>query len=235
MNMPKNMCNDQFLVDVLGSNPKLLKKKQSKIKFQNKVFNSESYTPPNSIDFKDVKLEVVFKDCSKKFINLPNLKFSNKKNELGADSKTMLCLKKIIDEPSIIQRNSSRITIKNNDQGKRIKDILYNFLEQAFVDFHEFYFRKSSILDNFNILSPHEGRFRVICVYTIKSSSHKKERTKHYLEVVLLDPYHLFIPSKLKIKDEITGKDILLDSVQAMHRTYEQVKDYNREFSLENI
>ena len=92
--MLKNMCNDQFLVDVLGSNPKLLKKKQSKIKFQNKVFNSESYTPPNSIDFKDVKLEVVFKDCSKKFINLPNLKFSNKKNELGADSKTMLCLKK---------------------------------------------------------------------------------------------------------------------------------------------
>ena len=154
---------------------------------------------------------------------------------MGADSKTMLCLKKIIDEPSIIQRNSSRITIKNNDQGKRIKDILYNFLDQAFVDFHEFYFRKSSILDNFNILSPHEGRFRVICVYTIKSSSHKKERTKHYLEVVLLDPYHLFIPSKLKIKDEITGKDILLDSVQAMERTYEQVKDYNREFSLENI
>lgn len=233
--MPKNMSNDQFLVDVLGSNPKLLKKKQSKIKFQNKIFNSVTYTPPNRIDFKDIKLEVVFKDCSKKFVNLPALKFSNKKSEFGADSKTMLCLKKIIDEPSIIQRNSSRITIKNNDQGKRIKDILYNFLEQAFVDFHESYFRKSSILDNFNILSPHEGRFRVICVYTIKSSSHKKERTKHYLEVVLLDPYHLFIPSKLKIKDEITGKDILLDSVQAMHRTYEQVKDYNREFSLENI
>lgn len=229
--MLKNMCNEQFSVHVFGSKPK----KQSKIKFQNKIFNSESYTPPNAIEFKDVKLEVVFKDCSKKFINLPALKFSNKKSEFGADSKTMLCFKKIIDDPSIIQRNSSRITIKNNDQGNRIKNILYNFLEHDFVDFHEFYFRKSSILDNFNILSPNEGRFRVICVYTIKSSSHKKERTKHYLEVVLLDPYHLFIPSKLKIKDEITGKDILLDSVQAMNRTYEQVKDYNREFSFENI
>ena len=218
--MPKNMHNEQFSVNVFGVSPK----KQSKIKFQNKVFNSATYTPPNTIDFKDVKLEVVFKDCSKKFVNLPALKFSNKKSEFGADSKTMLCLKKIIYDPS---------NIKNNDQGKRIKGILYNFLDQAFVDFHEFYFRKSSILDNFDILSPHEGRFRVICVYTIKSSSHKKERTKHYLEVVLLDPYHLFIPSKLKIKDEITGKDILLDSVQAMDRTYEQVKDYNREFSLE--
>lgn len=227
--MPKNMHNEQFSVNVFGASPK----KQSKIKFQNKVFNSATYTPPNTIDFKDVKLEVVFKDCSKKFVNLPALKFSNKKSEFGADSKTMLCLKKIIDDPSIIQSNSSQINIKNNDQGKRIKGILYNFLDQAFVDFHEFYFRKSSILDNFDILSPHEGRFRVICVYTIKSSSHKKERTKHYLEVVLLDPYHLFIPSKLKIKDEITGKDILLDSVQAMDRTYEQVKDYNREFSLE--
>lgn len=227
--MPKNMHNEQFSVNVFGVSPK----KQSKIKFQNKVFNSATYTPPNTIDFKDVKLEVVFKDCSKKFVNLPALKFSNKKSEFGADSKTMLCLKKIIDDPSIIQSNSSQINIKNNDQGKRIKGILYNFLDQAFVDIHEFYFRKSSILDNFDILSPHEGRFRVICVYTIKSSSHKKERTKHYLEVVLLDPYHLFIPSKLKIKDEITGKDILLDSVQAMDRTYEQVKDYNREFSLE--
>lgn len=223
------MHNEQFSVNVFGVSPK----KQSKIKFQNKVFNSATYTPPNTIDFKDVKLEVVFKDCSKKFVNLPALKFSNKKSEFGADSKTMLCLKKIIDDPSIIQSNSSQINIKNNDQGKRIKGILYNFLDQAFVDIHEFYFRKSSILDNFDILSPHEGRFRVICVYTIKSSSHKKERTKHYLEVVLLDPYHLFIPSKLKIKDEITGKDILLDSVQAMDRTYEQVKDYNREFSLE--
>lgn len=227
--MPKNMHNEQFSVNVFGVSPK----KQSKIKFQNKVFNPATYTPPNTIDFKDVKLEVVFKDCSKKFVNLPALKFSNKKSEFGADSKTMLCLKKIIDDPSIIQSNSSQINIKNNDQGKRIKGILYNFLDQAFVDIHEFYFRKSSILDNFDILSPHEGRFRVICVYTIKSSSHKKERTKHYLEVVLLDPYHLFIPSKLKIKDEITGKDILLDSVQAMDRTYEQVKDYNREFSLE--
>lgn len=223
------MHNEQFSVNVFGVSPK----KQSKIKFQNKVFNPATYTPPNTIDFKDVKLEVVFKDCSKKFVNLPALKFSNKKSEFGADSKTMLCLKKIIDDPSIIQSNSSQINIKNNDQGKRIKGILYNFLDQAFVDIHEFYFRKSSILDNFDILSPHEGRFRVICVYTIKSSSHKKERTKHYLEVVLLDPYHLFIPSKLKIKDEITGKDILLDSVQAMDRTYEQVKDYNREFSLE--
>lgn len=92
--MPKNMSNDQFFVDVLGSNPKLLKKKQSKIKFQNKVFNSVTYTPPNRIDFKDIKLEVVFKDCSKKFVNLPALKFSNKKSEFGADSKTMLCLKK---------------------------------------------------------------------------------------------------------------------------------------------
>ena len=225
--MLKNMRNEQFSVDVFGNKPK--------IKFQDKIFNSESYTPPNKIDFKDIKLEVVFKKCSKKFVNLPSLKFSNMKSELGGDSKTMLCFKKIINEPSIIQNNSTQINIKNNDQGKRIKDILYNFLDKTFVDFHESYFRKSSILDNFNILSPHEGRFRVICVYTIKPSSHKKERLKHYLEVVLLDSYHLFIPSKLCDKDEITGKNRLLTSVEAMNRTYEQVKDYNREFSLENI
>lgn len=225
------MCNELFSVDVFGSNPK----KQAKLKFQNKVFNSVTYSPPNRIDFKDIKLEVVFKDCSKKFVNLPALKFSNMKCEFGADSKTMLCLNKFVNEPSIIQSNSSRITIRNNDQGKRIKDILYHFLDQSFVDFHELYFRKSSILDNFNILSPHEGRFRVICVYTIKPSSHRRERTKHYLEVVLLDPYHLFIPSKIWGKDEITGKDRLFSSEEAMDQTYEQVKDYNREFSLENI
>ena len=138
--MLKNMCNEQFSVDVFGGKPK----KQAKIKFQDKIFNSESYTPPNRIDFKDIKLEVVFKDCSKKFVNLPALKFSNMKSEFGADSKTILCLNKFVNEPSIIQRNSSRITIRNNDQGKRIKDILYHFLDQTFVDFHEFYFRKSS-------------------------------------------------------------------------------------------
>lgn len=132
------MRNEQFSVDVFGSKPK--------IKFQDKIFNSESYTPPNRIDFKDIKLEVVFKKCSKKIVNLPALKFSNMKSELGADAKTMLCLNKFVNEPSIIQSNSSRITIRNNDQGKRIKDILYHFLDQAFVDFHEFYFRKSSFL-----------------------------------------------------------------------------------------
>ena len=229
--MPKNMRNEQFSVDVFSGSPK----KQAKLKFQNKVFNSVTYTPPNKIDFKNINLEVVFKDCSKKFINLPDLKFSSMKSESAPDSKTVLCLKKFINKPSIIQTNSSQINIKNNDQGKRIKDILYNFLDEDFVNFHESYFRKSSILDNFNILSPHEGRFRVICVYTIKPSSHKKEKLKHYLEVVLLDPYHLFIPSKFWGKDKKTGKDRLFSSEEAMNRTYEQVKDYNREFSLENI
>lgn len=49
------MRNEQFSVDVFGSDSK----KQAKIKFQDKIFNSESYAPPNRIDFKDIKLEVV--------------------------------------------------------------------------------------------------------------------------------------------------------------------------------
>ena len=34
--MLKNMCNEQFSVDVFGGKPK----KQAKIKFQDKIFNS---------------------------------------------------------------------------------------------------------------------------------------------------------------------------------------------------
>ena len=44
------------------------------------------------------------------------------------------------------------------------------------------------------------------------------------------------IPSGgLAKKDKITGKDKLFSSEEAMDQTYEKVKDYNREFSLENI
>ena len=115
--MPRNMYNEQFSVDVLGSNPKLLKKKQSKIKFQNKVFNSVTYTPPIKIDFKDINLEVVFKNCSKKFVNLPALKFSNKKSEFGADSKTMLCLKKLLMIHLLFKKTLLELILETTTKG----------------------------------------------------------------------------------------------------------------------
>ena len=57
----------------------------------------------------------------------------------------------------------------------------------------------------------------------IKEYTNKKDNKKYYMIQLYLG------------KDEITGKDRLLNSIEAMNRTYEQVKDYYKEFSLENI
>lgn len=203
------------------------------IKFQNKVFNSETYTPPTNINLKDVKVEVVFMDSAKKFINLPDLKFTNKKADVGEeDPKTLLNLDKLREDQNFLKYNSLPITISSNEQGNRIKGILYNFLEKDFVDQHEFCFRKSAIEDDFDVTNIHNERFRVICLYRIKPSTHKKERRKHYLEIAILDPYHLFIPSKLKVKEESSNKVITLDRDAAMNRVYNSVKDYNKDFDI---
>lgn len=209
------------------------KEKNSTIKFQKKIFNTQTYTPVNRINFNEVKVEIVFLNSAKTFKNLPHLKFTNKKNGIEVDSQTIICLQKLLANPDIIRQNSTMITIDASVKGNRIRKILKEFLDEQFVDNHEYCFRKSPIQDDLDVTNWKNGKFRVICLYRIKPPTHKKEKLKHYLEVVLLDLYHLFIPSKLKIEDKKTKEVRCLTSNEAMLETYETVKDYSDNFSLE--
>ncbi|HEM5301494.1 TPA: hypothetical protein U1366_002249 [Streptococcus suis] len=214
----------------IGINPS---KKTYKIKFQDNIFNSEVYKSPSQINLKDTKVEVVFLDSAKVFKNIASLKFTNKRANIGdEDPQTILCLTKFLSNVNVIKSNSKSITIGANAQGNRMKQILYEFLDSSFVDSHDYCFRKSAIQEDFDVTNIHNGRFRVICLFRIKPPEHKKEKIKYFLEVVLLDPYHLFIPSQLKIQNSNSGKIDILDRNQVMNTVYERVKDYNRDFDI---
>ncbi|HEM5249545.1 TPA: hypothetical protein U1346_002207, partial [Streptococcus suis] len=175
----------------------------------------------------------VFLDSAKVFKNIASLKFTNKRANIGdEDPQTILCLTKFLSNVNVIKSNSKSITIGANAQGNRMKQILYEFLDSSFVDSHDYCFRKSAIQEDFDVTNIHNGRFRVICLFRIKPPEHKKEKIKYFLEVVLLDPYHLFIPSQLKIQNSNSGKIDILDRNQVMNTVYERVKDYNRDFDI---
>ena len=97
------------------------KEKNSTIKFQKKIFNTQTYTPVNRINFNEVKVEIVFLNSAKTFKNLPHLKFTNKKNGIEVDSQTIICLQKLLDNPDIIRQNSTMITIDASVTGNRIR------------------------------------------------------------------------------------------------------------------
>lgn len=207
-------------------------KKSNKIRFQKKLFDSEDYDPPKKINFNNsVKVEVIFKDCAKKYKNIPQYSFTNKSSDIP-DSKTLICFEKIKENKERLLNNSKSITIKDNQQGDRLKGILSQYLDATFIDKHSEYFRKSAVIDDFNVKDPKNGRFRVICLYTIKPPEHKKERRKHYLEVILFDPYHLFIPSSFETI--IDGKRKWLKAHEAMMHTYDKVKNYSKDFDFFN-
>lgn len=205
-------------------------KKSNKIKFKNRVFNSEDYSPPQKLKFNNpVKIHVVFSECAKEYKNIPQYNFTNKSSDIP-DAKTLICFEKIKEDPERLINNSKAITIKKNKQGNRIKGILSQYLEATFVDRHSDYFRKSAVMDDFDVNDPKNGRFRVICIYTIKPPEHKRERRKHYLEVILFDPYHLFIPSSFETI--IGSKRMRLKAHDAMLHTYNGVKNYSNDFDF---
>lgn len=66
------------------------------------------------------------------------------------------------------------------------------------------------------------GSFRAICLYRIEPKTHKKQRhSKHFLNVLLLDPYHLFIPSSFN------G----LTSDEYLEQTYDKVGHFTESLS----
>lgn len=82
------------------------------------------------------------------------------------------------------------VDIKYDKKGKRLIEIIELFFPLT-RNREDYWFVKVDITTEFKKITNSRGPFRVILINTkdIKTS-------KHYLEIVFLDPYHLFIPGK---------------------------------------
>ncbi len=169
-----------------------------------KVFNGglfhNSYNKQN-IRVSNVDAEIRFRDSSFSSINLPESKFSN----MLPDDKLMIApnvkgaIEKLLSHPELINRDSKEIFItdKNRD---RLKKIISCYLPDEEYCSVEEDFRKSDIIDN-DVVLVGRGSFRVITVYSVEIDEYKVP--KQYLTIILLDPYHLFIPSKHREKSKV--------------------------------
>lgn len=164
-----------------------------------------------------VRPKVEYLDCAGDSINLPDIHFSNmlpSMEQRALDSYIEMAFEKIESNPTVLLSSNSPIRYSGKHKD-RIKSILLEYLDEENFDFCCDYFRKSDIVTD--ILLGNRGAFRVISLYLVEPKTHKHQKhSKHYLKVVLLDPYHLFIPSRHKN----------LTSEQYKHQTYSEISSY---------
>jgi len=168
-----------------------------------KVFNGglfhSSYSKQD-IQVSNVDAEIRFRDSSFSSINLPEVKFSN----MLPDEKLMIepnvrgAIEQLLSHPELVNKNSKEIyiTYKNRD---RLKKIISCYLPDEEYCSVEEDFRKSDIIDN-DIVLVGRGSFRVITVYSVEIDEYNVP--KQYLTIILLDPYHLFLPSNHRNKSK---------------------------------
>lgn len=212
MNIEKDTLPMQFNIDLNYD-----KNNKEKMIETKDFIKTEEYDPFNLK--KRVKLNIKLMDCAKNSINIPDFEFSNmlpSLDENAADPYINMAIEKAKGNPKILLDTDDpvRYTGKNKD---RIKAILCEYVSEELFDLHSDYFRKSDI--NTDVLLGKRGAFRVISLYLIEPKKYKNQRhSKHFLHVILMDPYHLFLPSKYN------G----LTADEYRNSTYTEIKEYNR-------
>lgn len=187
------MLNQMFKIDIHNDNKKKSTFNENTITTRD--FVSTKYDPYD-LD-KRVKPKIELLESAKKSVNISNINFSNMLpalEESPIDSYIEIAIDKLKENPNILL-DSCHPIIYNGDHKERIKDILLEYIPEEDFDEHSDYFRKSDVRTS--ALLETRGAFRVVGIYLIEPKKHKKQKhSKHYLKIVLIDPYHLFIPSR---------------------------------------
>lgn len=92
------------------------------------------------------------------------------------------------DLENLKDNNLPPVDIPYNEKGQRLKDIieLYFTIDNSHEDY---WFVKTDINTEFQTLTNRRSSFRVIMV-----NMKDMENNKHFLQILFLDPHHLFIP-----------------------------------------
>lgn len=192
--------------------PLIFKDKIPSVKICTDGFIRNSYDK-QKISAQNVQAEVRFNPNCFDSINLPDIKFSNMLPEkLMIPPRTKSAIEELKQNPDSVNINSKEIDTTRDYNG-RMKKILTNYLsDDEFSNFTDD-FRKSELKDD-SIVYENHGDFRVITLYSVEEV---QEIHKQYLTVIMLDPHHLFIPSKHNGNNK----------EQAMIEKYREVKDYS--------
>lgn len=174
----------------------LNEEKQQEVKVKQRNWITESYNPYD-IEFQRVSPKVELHESVKISFNLPDLMFSNMiptLEQTAIDPLVEIGFNKLQSDPSILLNNCNPVDYRGKNKD-RIKNILCKYVGTPTFDEFSDYFRKSDLISN---LAGKRGCFRVVCLYIIEPKTHRRQRhSKHILRAILLDPYHLFLPSKL--------------------------------------
>lgn len=169
-----------------------------------------SYKKPD-ISAKNVQAKVRFKSNSFDSINISEIEFSNMLDDkILIPPRTRSAINKLVKNPDIININSKSINTYN-DHDNRMRKILEHYISNEEFDTFCDDFRKSELKDE-NIVYDEHGDFRVITLFSVEKENDKD--FQQYLTVILLDLYHLFLPSKHRGKSKEESKKANYNAVR---------------------
>lgn len=137
------------------------------------------------------------RDFSVKSKHLPSYKFTNF-IDVFSEPNTEFAISKMNEDLNCIKKRVSSVDITSQNRD-RLLGIINNYLDGPSYNFEDD-FKKTTLPDMLGA----EGSFRVVSLF------YKDMKTKeHFLYILFVDPYHLFIPSKHKKK---TADEMLADT-----------------------
>lgn len=160
---------------------------------------------------KKATLEVVwFSENSKKSQRLEN-EFTNYVENFITDHEIDNAIEVLNNNPEVLKEYVlDTVDINYNDQGNRLKEIIELYFPMDNPQDY-YWFVKTDINTEFQKYINSRGAFRVVMINTKDMST-----SKHYLQILFLDPHHLFIPSRYN------GKT----SEQSKLEIYEKCEEY---------
>ncbi|MEO1782723.1 hypothetical protein [Enterococcus diestrammenae] len=219
MSMSRDIFNNlSVLKNNEGTVEKIIK---NRISARN--FVTESYNPI-SINATKPDVKVKFAENVTRSMNIEEIFFSNMLPALeqkALDPYIVDAFNSLRGNPAIIKSNCEPVSCSGVHKDRIIR-ILSEYIGEDIVDLYGDYFRKSDILTG--IQKNNRGAFRVISFYKVDPIIHKKQKhSKHTLIITLIDPYHLFIPSKLGNKT----------AEEAMKEQYNKIREFSMQIADE--
>lgn len=210
-----------FNINVLTDN-------QSK-KVNKQVINVRNIIKANvtpSITVVDPKIIPIVKIDSNatKSINLESISFSNKLPALDQEAiEPYIEMAFASLESNLGVINSSRSVVRCFGQHEeRIETIVSEYIGASNYEQIKEYLMKSDVLTG--VQQNNRGAFRVVSFYQVEPKKDKRQKhSKHILNILFFDPFHLFIPSKFK------DGEVLRSSEENRDFIYSKIKQYNRD------
>lgn len=147
------------------------------------------------------KLEIEWhSESSKKSKHLKN-EFTNFVEGFITDTEIDNAIEVLNEKPeSLINNHLDTVDINYDAKGNRLKDIIELYFQMNKPQEY-YWFVKTDINTSLQNVLNRRGSFRVVMI-------NRKDMVanKHYLQIIFVDPHHLFIPSKFKGKSAEQSK-----------------------------